>query len=111
MTVTNKKRTEDLHDSATQTVPNPGDYPLRSLKSRAAARAMAEAQKEDGGVTVIHHLIAGDTLMLIAPICLASRTTGRRGRVAIMVPSRPSQSEERKCKPTIQPKSPRSCNG
>ena len=51
----NKKRTEDLHNSATQTVPNPGDYPLKSPKSRAAARAMAEAQKDEG-VTIIHQL-------------------------------------------------------
>ena len=28
-----------------------------SLKSRAAARAMAEARKEDGGVTVIHQTV------------------------------------------------------
>jgi len=37
--------------------PKPGDYPLGSLKSRAAARAMAEAQKEDEGVTVIHQTV------------------------------------------------------
>jgi hypothetical protein len=42
-------RTDDLPDPATQSAPKPGDYSLGSLKSRAAARAMAEAQKEDVG--------------------------------------------------------------
>jgi hypothetical protein len=55
--VTNRKRTEDLRNPATQSAPNPGDHPLGSLKSRAAARAMAEARKEDEGVTVIHQTV------------------------------------------------------
>jgi hypothetical protein len=55
MTVTKRKRTEDLRNPATS-APKPGDYSLGSLKSRAAARAMAEAQKEDEGVTVIHQI-------------------------------------------------------
>jgi len=54
-TVTNKKRTQALHNCPTRTVPDPGDYPLKSPKSRAAARAMAEAQKDEG-VTIIHQL-------------------------------------------------------
>ena len=57
MTVTNKERTEDLRNLATQSVPDPGDYPLGSLESRAAARAVIEERKvravHDGLLTEI----------------------------------------------------------
>jgi hypothetical protein len=56
MTVRSKKRTKDLRNPATS-APKPGDYSLGGLKSRAAARAMAEAQKEDEGITVIHQAV------------------------------------------------------
>ena len=84
MTVTNKKRTEDLRNPATQSVPNPGDYPLKSPKSRAAARAMAEAQKDDGYITVIHQLdLSGpdgaetDGSQSVAPPVKRMRDNGR----------------------------------
>ena len=44
MTVTNKKRTEALRNLATS-APKAGDFPLGSLESRAAARAVIEERK------------------------------------------------------------------
>jgi len=53
----NGKRTDGLADPATQSVPEPGDYPLGSLESRAAARAVIEERKiravHDGLLTEI----------------------------------------------------------
>ncbi len=42
-----RKRTDDLPDPATKSVPKPGDFPLGSLESRAATRAMINEEKRD----------------------------------------------------------------
>ncbi len=49
--VGNKRPTQNLRDPATQSAAKPGAYPLGSLKSRAAARAVIEERKAE----VVHN--------------------------------------------------------
>jgi hypothetical protein len=40
------KRQEAIHDPATNPAPKPGDYPVGSVESRAAARAMIKGKRK-----------------------------------------------------------------
>ncbi len=42
-----RKQPENLLDPATDSAPKPGDYPLGSLQSRAAARAVVDSMAEE----------------------------------------------------------------
>ncbi len=44
------KQPKGHSDPATQSAPRPGDYPLGSLESRAAARIMIDTKKREGDV-------------------------------------------------------------
>jgi hypothetical protein len=41
-----RKRADPLREGATQSTPKPGDFPLGSMASRAAARAMSDAKRD-----------------------------------------------------------------
>lgn len=43
----NGKRTDPPSETATLSAPKPGDYPLGSLESRAAARAIVDSKKRE----------------------------------------------------------------
>ena len=73
----NGKRTDGLADPATQSVPEPGDYPLGSLASRAAARAVIEERK----VRAVHDgLLTGIQIVEVS-------AEGRRLAEVIRIPT------------------------
>jgi hypothetical protein len=52
-----QKRLENHSESATKSTPNPGDYPVGSLESRAAARALVKDRAK--GVMWIQYIDIG----------------------------------------------------
>lgn len=48
------KRINNISATTTKSIPSPADYPLGSVESRAAARAMMDTKKEDGRLRGIH---------------------------------------------------------
>ena len=54
--VNRRKQPENLPEAATDSTPNPGDFSLGSLESRAAARAMLKAKKQQ--VIRVHYVVS-----------------------------------------------------
>lgn len=44
---TKRNRTEPFRETATESAPRPGDYPIGSLQSRAAARALMQKKEKN----------------------------------------------------------------
>ena len=51
------KGREDLPETATDSAPKPGDFPVGSVQSRAAARAMLKEKKQE---VIRVHFVASD---------------------------------------------------
>ena len=47
-----RKRPDSLTEAATESTPRPGDYPIRSVQSRAAARALMRRRKSEDEMAI-----------------------------------------------------------